>query len=113
MRERDELQGLGDDGPAERAAVVHRQPDVHRDVLEDLSQIGRLALVRVVVQQQHRHAALLGRPQERSQPERIGSAQIEVGIPVPDVDLQREPDLDRGPGQPGVHHRMGDPVPVP
>ena len=92
---------------------MYGQPDVHLDVLEDLSQIGRLALVRVVVQQQHRHPALLGRPQEGGQPERIGSAQIQVGVPVSDVDLQRKPDLDGGPGQPRVHHRMRDPVPVP
>ena len=69
-----------------------------------------MAVERVVVQQQHRHALGLGGPQERRQVQRVAAEQVDVVVAVPDVELQREPRLDRGPGQRGDHGPVGDPV---
>ena len=57
---------------------------------------------RVVVQQQHRDATLLGRPEKRRQLQRVAVQQVEVRVAVADVELQRHPGLDRRPGEPAV-----------
>ena len=77
--------------PTERAGVVDRQTNIDEHMAEDLRQIRGLAVERIAVQQQHRHSTLLGRAEERSEQQRICAKQIDVGIAVADMDLQRYP----------------------
>ena len=44
------------------------ESDIDEDVTEDLGEVGGPAVKRVVVEQQHRHLELLGRPQEGGEP---------------------------------------------
>ena len=67
------------------------QADVHEDVVEHLGEVRRVAVERVRVQQQDRDAEVLGRAQERRQVQRVAAEQVEVGVAVADVELQREP----------------------
>jgi hypothetical protein len=73
LAERYELQGFTDQRLAEGTGVVHRQPDVHEDVTEDLGEVRGLAMKRVVVQQQYRHSELLGCSQKRGESERVSA----------------------------------------
>ena len=55
------------------AGVVHGQADVDEDVVEDLGEVRRVAVERVVVQQHDRHAEGLGRAQERREVQRVAA----------------------------------------
>ena len=51
LAERHQFQGLPEQRPAERTGVVYGKSDIDEDVAEHLSQVRRLAVERVVVQQ--------------------------------------------------------------
>src|SRR5207342_1733335 len=89
LAERNKLQRFADQRSAERAGVVHGQADIDEDVAEYLRQVRGVAVERVVVHQQHWYSALLGCPEEWGQSQRICAQQVEVGVAVPDVELQR------------------------
>ena len=51
------------------------RPDVQEHVLEDLSQVARVPMERVVVQQEHGHLPVLGGPQEAGEQQRVALPQ--------------------------------------
>ena len=75
------------------------QPGVHVDVREHLGQVARLAVVRVVVQQHHRHAGGLDGPQQRCEQQRVAAVQVDVAVPVADVELHRQPQVHAAPDE--------------
>src|SRR6478609_7395943 len=79
-------------------------------MLEDLREVTGLAVERVVVQQQDRNPPVLGGPEKAGQQQGVAPSQVDVAVAVPDVELQGEPGLERGPRQPAMHWGADDAV---
>ena len=86
-----------------------RQPHVEVDVREHLREVARLPVVGIAVQQQHVDAARLDQPQETGEQQRVAPVQVEVGVAVARVQLQREPAVDAAPEQVAQQGGVGDP----
>src|SRR3954451_18917362 len=109
LAEGGELEELAEQRPGSVPEVVGGQPDVDEDVAEDLGEEAGVAVERVVVQQHDRHAGRLGGPQQVGEQQRVAPVQVDVGVPVPDVELHRQLQVDAGQDKNRVHHGAGDP----
>jgi hypothetical protein len=61
------------------------------------------------VQQHHRRPGRLKRPQQPGQQQRVALVQVNVPVSVPDVKLDRQPELRRAPDEEPVQHLVGQP----
>jgi hypothetical protein len=88
---------------------VRGEPEVRVHVREDLRQVAGLPVVRVIVQQHHRRPGWLKRPQQPGQQQRVAPVQVDVPVPVPDVELDRPPEVGAAPDEEAVQHLVGQP----
>ena len=88
------------------------QAEVHEGVVEHLAEVRRVAVERVGVEEQDGDAEVLGRAQERREVQRVGGEEVEVRVAVAGVDLERQPELQRGVGEPAADRPVGHPVGV-
>ena len=106
---RRELERLGEQRGGAGAQVVGGQPRVDVHVREHLGQVAGLAMVGVVVQQHHRHPGRLDRPQQRGEQQRVAAVQVDVAVPVADVELNRQPQVHAAPDEEPLQGLVRDP----
>jgi len=78
---------------------VRREAEVGVYVGEDLREVAGLSVIRVVVQQHDWHAGRLQRPQQGREQQRVAAVQVNVAVAVPDVKLDRQPEVGPGPDE--------------
>ena len=76
---------------------------------EDLGQVASLTVVRVIVQQHHRHPGRLKGAQQVGEQQRIALVQVDVPVAVANVELDRHAQVGRAPDEEAVQHLIGQP----
>ena len=66
-------------------------------------------MVRVVVQQHHGHPGGLDGPQQRGEQQRVAAMQVDVAVPVADVELHRQPQVHAAPDQEPLQRLVSQP----
>ena len=106
LGERCQLQALPEEGAGPGAHLPDGETDVEVDVRVHGRQPPGLAVVRVAVEQDHRHPGGFEGGQQRLEEGRVGTAEGQVAVPEAGVDLEREAEVDTGPDDEAEQHGM-------